>query len=66
MISIKSIAFIDDQLASGEVPVRPEDAAFTQQPTTAGADRPGPFAAAGAPRTSRPGMNLIEIMRFLW
>jgi hypothetical protein len=42
MISIKSIAFIDDQLASGEVPVRPEDAAFTQQPTTAGADRPGP------------------------
>jgi hypothetical protein len=46
MISIKSIAFIDDQLASGEVPVRPEDAAFTQQPTTASADRPGPIAAA--------------------
>jgi hypothetical protein len=66
MISIKSIAFIDDQPARGEVRVRSEDAAFTQQLTAGGANRQEPLGCAGAPGTSRPGMNLIEIMRFLW
>jgi hypothetical protein len=58
MISIKSIAFIDDQLASGKVPVRPEDAAFTQQPNNRRRGSPRPARCRGSTQNISAGDEL--------